>query len=95
MIEAKSCKEAPTYCPVVYVSLSLLVSYKILAEARITIPTENQSPRLNPKIAPATISPIEINPPIIIMFLRNEKSFLDVKATADKPANIAIVSMAA
>lgn len=67
----------------------------MVAEARITIPTENQSPRLKPKIIPPTISPIEINPPMIMIFLKKEKSLLELKATAETPANIAIVRVAA
>ncbi len=67
----------------------------MVAEAKITIPTENQSPRLNPNNIPPTINPKEINPPITMMFLRKEKSLFEVKATNEIPENIATVSIAA
>ena len=67
----------------------------MVADAKITIPTENHNPRLKPKIIPPTISPIEINPPITMIFLKKEKSLLEVNATAEIPANIAIVKVAA
>lgn len=67
----------------------------MVADAKITIPTENHNPRLNPKIIPPTINPMEINPPIIMIFLKKEKSLLEVNATAEIPANIATVNVAA
>ena len=59
-----------------WIGLNLaLFGIKILAEANTTIPTENHNPKLNPKIAPTTITPKATKPPIVIAVLKNEKPF--------------------
>lgn len=67
----------------------------MLALANPTIAKENQSPRLKPKTAPATMTPKATNPPITMMFLRKEKSLLVKKTVAVNPANIKSVTSAA
>ena len=65
------------------------------AAARKTIPTENHNPKSKPNNNPATIKPNAKNPPMIIMFFKNEKSVLVKNTTPDKPVKSANVKTAA
>ena len=85
--EANSPNEATTYWFDLYLWIRFDVWYRIEPDAKMTMPTLNQRPKLKPNNIPATMRPKARAKPMAKIDFRKEKSFLVKKTIAERPVN--------